>query len=222
MSNWLEKREQKRLAREKAQALREAEQYEKAVQLGIQRERKLRAALELENLFPNQSRRWKISACSWRLQAQQLLGGRCVVCDEIDPRVLELDHIHTNGKQHRADVGKLNLEKWAIDNPEQAQEQLQLLCANCHKAKTYGARNRATEAHRLLGGQCEICENPDDNALEFAHRYDDGKEHRKEVGDIATWVLSVGAEEASQRIALVCASCHARIHSQCQDIWNYV
>jgi hypothetical protein len=60
-------------------------------------------------------------------------GGVCVCCGEADPNVLELDHVNNDGSQHRREVGP-SMYRWALRNG--FPPRLQLLCANCHSAKT--------------------------------------------------------------------------------------
>ncbi len=73
-----------------------------------------------------------------------ILGGACVVCGNTDVRVLEFDHINNNGKQHRERIwgnvggGGTGTPFWVVAYPEEANEELQLLCANCHAIKTHG------------------------------------------------------------------------------------
>lgn len=61
-------------------------------------------------------------------------GGRCVCCGEDDPNVIELDHVGGDGNQHRRSASPQSIYRWAIRND--FPPTLQLLCANCHTAKT--------------------------------------------------------------------------------------
>jgi hypothetical protein len=60
-------------------------------------------------------------------------GGRCACCGENDPNVLELDHVNNDGSSHRQEVGS-KIYKWAFANG--FPDRLQVLCANCHRART--------------------------------------------------------------------------------------
>jgi hypothetical protein len=70
-------------------------------------------------------------------------GGRCACCDEDESLFLELDHIESDGHQHRREIGRgsgatyRHLKK--LGWPKAG---YQLLCANCNAGK---ARN---------GGRC--------------------------------------------------------------------
>lgn len=74
-----------------------------------------------------------------RIKVLDLLGNKCIDCGITDLRVLEVDHIEPilrgknsgmSGSNHLKDI---RLGKVKLDN-------LQLLCANCHRIKTYNER----------------------------------------------------------------------------------
>ncbi len=68
----------------------------------------------------------------------QSYGEKCVCCGETNIKYLQLDHINNDGGKHRNEIGAgINVLKWAKKNS--FPKSLQLLCANCHQAKTiYG------------------------------------------------------------------------------------
>jgi hypothetical protein len=73
-----------------------------------------------------------------RLECVEGYGGKCVCCGEAEEVFLEFDHVNDDGKEHRAALGSGASRdmwwRWLIKNnfpPE-----IQLLCANCHTAKT--------------------------------------------------------------------------------------
>lgn len=80
-------------------------------------------------------------------------GGRCSCCGESDPNVLQLDHIKGGGNAHRRMIGDSGhgLCRWAVAHAF-PKDVLQLLCANCHMAKTQtgDCTYRAT-THSLVG-----------------------------------------------------------------------
>lgn len=61
-------------------------------------------------------------------------GGACVCCGNRNPRLLQLDHINNDGARHR-EVVNVTMPRWAYLN--NFPDVLQLLCANCHHAKTH-------------------------------------------------------------------------------------
>lgn len=75
-----------------------------------------------------------------KCKAVEILGGACVWCGQQDVRVLEFDHINNDGKKHRAESrihGGAGTATWIIAVPEEAQQRIQVLCANCHAIKNY-------------------------------------------------------------------------------------
>lgn len=65
-------------------------------------------------------------------------GGMCQCCGLAVPKYLQLDHVLNDGAEHRRELASNgrggNLYKWAVAND--FPDRLQLLCANCHQAKT--------------------------------------------------------------------------------------
>lgn len=62
-------------------------------------------------------------------------GNKCSNCGEADRNVLQLDHVNNDGAAHRRQLGdKAKVWRWARKNGYPST--LQLLCANCHAAKT--------------------------------------------------------------------------------------
>jgi 5-methylcytosine-specific restriction endonuclease McrA len=63
------------------------------------------------------------------------LGGKCVRCGIDDRRVLEIDHLDPEAKlrpPHRMYSTPIRIKLW-----RQEMGNLQLLCANCHRIKTW-------------------------------------------------------------------------------------
>jgi hypothetical protein len=61
-------------------------------------------------------------------------GDKCTCCGETEPRFLTIDHIHGDGKQHRAEVGIRGVYK-SIRDQGFPKDKYQLLCCNCNWAK---------------------------------------------------------------------------------------
>jgi len=65
-------------------------------------------------------------------------GGKCVCCGETDLLFLTLDHVYNDGSQHRKKLMALGntfyLKMRTLGYPKYG---LQVLCWNCHYAKTY-------------------------------------------------------------------------------------
>ena len=87
------------------------------------------------------------------LRAQALFGGCCTVCGENDPRLLEFDHKNNDGAQHRKEIASggrgFSLVNWILNNPVQAKDKLDLLCANCH-AKRHSIFNRLDGYYEII------------------------------------------------------------------------
>jgi hypothetical protein len=64
-------------------------------------------------------------------------GGKCVCCGDSRFRYLQFDHVDGGGVSHRREVGNTwYLMKWIVANHFPGT--IQLLCANCHHAKSWG------------------------------------------------------------------------------------
>lgn len=70
-----------------------------------------------------------------KLAILEALGGKCLHCGIADVRVLDLDHIDAakkNKPAHRNYPTPIRIKLW-----EKEMENLQILCANCHRIKTH-------------------------------------------------------------------------------------
>jgi 5-methylcytosine-specific restriction endonuclease McrA len=77
-----------------------------------------------------------------RLEVINAYGGKCCVCGESDPVVLELDHINgLNSVDPTWARGGVGLHR-AIRRAGFPQGLFQVLCANCHRRKTFAAISR--------------------------------------------------------------------------------
>lgn len=74
-----------------------------------------------------------------RLMALLKLGGKCALCEIDDVRLLEFDHINNNGAKDRKSRNTPGSNKYKFHKEIIAgkREDIQLLCANCHKLKTW-------------------------------------------------------------------------------------
>ncbi len=82
------------------------------------------------------SSRKKTNLYHLRLKTIEAYGGACRCCGEDYEVFLEFDHVNNDGKEHRALIGSggWNLYKWLERNGYP--DMIQLLCSNCHQAKT--------------------------------------------------------------------------------------
>lgn len=63
------------------------------------------------------------------------LGNACACCGESEEQFLEIDHIYGGGNQERAERYK-NDNIFLMRADGYKNDKYQLLCANCHRAKT--------------------------------------------------------------------------------------
>ena len=79
-----------------------------------------------------------------RAEAHAIFGSACQRCGNDDWRVLELDHINGGGNADRV-AGKLSRHygRAYIEHVKAHRAEFQLLCANCHRIKTWEDRDRA-------------------------------------------------------------------------------
>lgn len=81
-----------------------------------------------------------LSMQGWKLtiEAHNAYGGKCVCCGESKHEYLELDHINNNGAEERRNSGIRGIGYYRylrrLGYPKDAG--LQVLCGNCHNAKT--------------------------------------------------------------------------------------
>ena len=77
-----------------------------------------------------------------RIAVVQKLGGACSVCGNSDMRVLDIDHIDGTGyKVNR--LGSSHKIPWLRAILDGTATNAQLLCANCHRIKSYEANEQS-------------------------------------------------------------------------------
>lgn len=80
-----------------------------------------------------------------RMKAIKILGGKCAKCNEDDLIVLEIDHINPilRGRNELMMSRKsgINLTRKIVSGKVSIEE-YQLLCANCHRRKTFKERKK--------------------------------------------------------------------------------
>lgn len=70
-----------------------------------------------------------------KLKAIEILGGKCKQCGVTDYRCLQFDHIKPELRKPNSYVSHLVIRAIVLGNIKE--DEIQLLCANCHSIKTY-------------------------------------------------------------------------------------
>jgi hypothetical protein len=73
------------------------------------------------------------------------LGGKCSMCGEDDPDVLEIDHVNNDGAQKRKFGSDQGL-RCKVHSGKREVQGLQILCANCNAEKSYANLKLASES----------------------------------------------------------------------------
>lgn len=71
-----------------------------------------------------------------RLDAINILGGKCVKCDFSDFRALQIDHINGGGAKDKKIITR-HYSNAVMDSVRNKENKYQLLCANCNWIKRY-------------------------------------------------------------------------------------
>lgn len=85
-----------------------------------------------------------------RNKTMKAYGERCACCGEDDPRFLCVDHIHNDGKYHRAElmIDGQSIHEYLFDNGYPKND-FQLLCYNCNSAKQFNTVRKGVCPHEL-------------------------------------------------------------------------
>jgi 5-methylcytosine-specific restriction endonuclease McrA len=65
-------------------------------------------------------------------------GNQCAICGQTKHQYLEIDHIYVDGAIHRKERNGQRGVYLDIKNQGFPKDRFQILCANCHTAKTRG------------------------------------------------------------------------------------
>ena len=78
-----------------------------------------------------------IYARGFRLKILEKYGNVCICCGETEIKFLQVDHVNNDGHDHRKEIGVTAeaLYRWA--EAKGFPPTLQVLCANCHAAKSF-------------------------------------------------------------------------------------
>lgn len=90
---------------------------------------------------PEWQQRYRQQRMAQKLQVFSRYGGKCVCCGLSDPTYLSIDHVNGGGNIERKTTGWWKFMRKLVEEP--VSSEYQLLCANCHHAKSYngGCKN---------------------------------------------------------------------------------
>lgn len=110
--------------------------------------RKVYVAKYPEKIKEKGRRNSKVKRKRQREKILNAYGGTCVCCGETEAKFLAVDHIFSDGKEHRKEIG--DFYGWLIQN-NFPKDRFQLLCHNCNLAKEfYGECPHATKHREVL------------------------------------------------------------------------
>lgn len=91
--------------------------------------------------------RTRKSEADLRLKVLGLLGNKCVECGETDPVVLQIDHVHSDGGEHRARKNTRAIYKEMLATWDSGR--WQALCCNCNAVKRHLRREWGSGRKKL-------------------------------------------------------------------------
>ncbi len=100
----------------------------------------------------NRRHKWQ-SRMNSRAEIHAIFGSKCVRCGDDRWQVLEIDHVYGGGSADRiAGLIDNNYSRHMIEYVRANQGHFQLLCANCHRIKTWEDRDRERAAFPPIRG----------------------------------------------------------------------
>lgn len=167
-------------------------------------------------------KRWReasrIQNAGKRATVIALLGGKCSECGVGDLRVLQINHIESNGQTDFEKYNRGSSLCRAILKGERDTEDLNLLCANCNQIYEYKLGRRSVLGRRarlhsavtsLLGGKCIRCRNSDSRVLQINHIDGGGRtDHANYASSMAFLRAILGNRRGAGDLSVLCANCN--------------
>ena len=161
--------------------------------------------------------------------AEALGGWRCVSCGNTDRDVLTFDHTNGGGEAERRLMGgQFPMINHYYMHPDEAKRNLRVLCANCNWRQNITGRPKTRENMSaanykamwrrlvdLVGGpRCSSCGELDVGVLTLDHIQGGGTTDRRLHGGHPQMIryYFTHAEEALQRLAVLCRNCNWKKH----------
>lgn len=162
-----------------------------------------------------------------KIQAINLLGGRCKECGEYRPWILSFHHKNLYEKEF--EIARIINYKWSIIEKEI--EKCELLCERCHRLKHQknGKKNfKFSESKKIFlkfkcVSGCEICDYNDYiGALDFHHE----KEKKFLISGLSlskntSETIIQKIEMEINKCQVLCANCHQDLHFDKEKFEKY-
>jgi hypothetical protein len=147
-------------------------------------------------------------------------GSCCECCGESEVSFLTIDHIHTDGAEHRRQLANgTAFYNWLIRN-NFPRDRFRLLCSNCNSGRHHnggvcphlGASSPVSPERRKVlaayGGRCECCEEAEPRFLMVDQKIKEGAQARREglqSKNMNWWLIRNGFPKENFR--LLCWNC---------------
>jgi hypothetical protein len=151
-----------------------------------------------------------------RDKALNHLGGVCTSCGNSDRRVLQIDHVYSDGARVRTEEDRDSHK--LCHNVLKDSSRYQLLCANCNFIKRFTeaeiipirkTRGELAKLRKriftLFGQVCSHCGNTDVRCLQLDHVYGGGKQEARRIG--AKGICYKAFKNPTQ-YQILCANCN--------------
>jgi len=151
-----------------------------------------------------------------------IYGSFCIVCGESHPAFLSIDHMNSDGAEHRRITGNgRRFYQWLRKND--FPPNFQVLCSNCNWRKHISHKSSEMTYHQAwyahlrqeviaaYGSICVCCGESRTDVLTIDHVKNDGAHHRHEIGRggtiFYTWLRKQGFPQDG-RFQLLCFNCN--------------
>lgn len=156
-----------------------------------------------------------------RLEVIAAYGNKCTCCAEVNLGFITIDHVFNDGAEHRREVGSgKELYKW-LKEQGYPKDRFRLLCYNCNIGRFHNkgtcpherickiVGELASEVYAAYGNRCKCCGEANVGFFTIDHVFNDGKEHRREVGSGEQFYLWLWRNKFPEgRFQLLCWNCN--------------
>lgn len=146
-----------------------------------------------------------------KLQLLSILGSKCIKCENIDKRILTVNHLNGNGKLDRL-YSKKKIDSGNLSG-------LETRCYNCNILYEYERGRLKVDSTRswsykrklceILGNKCVRCGITDIRILTINHLDGNGKAHKEKLGrGYMFYQKLIENPEERKRVELRCMNCN--------------